>query len=106
VFVTPDGGQTVGRGEPADFFAETRAYEGFSDAINFSIVQWSTQRFPEPKDGSTLPLAASVPSGVKPGNTATLHFATAGADPGIYFIKLQAEAAGMSKSFDLALVVN
>ena len=51
-------------------------------------------------------LAQSFPSSVKPGETATLHFETAGADPGIYFIKVQAEASGMSKSFDLALVVN
>jgi len=106
VFVTPDGGQTVHRGEPADFFAETRSYEGFSDAINFSIVQWSTQRFPDPKDGSTLPLAASVPSGVKPGDSARLHFETVGADPGIYFIKVQADAGGITRAFDLALVLN
>jgi hypothetical protein len=106
VFVSPDGGQTVGRGEPADFFADTRAYESFSEAINFTIVQWSTQRFPDPKDGSTLPLAASVPSGVKPGSNATLHFETAGADPGIYFIKVQADAGGIVKTFDLALVLN
>jgi hypothetical protein len=106
VFVNPENGQTVNRGEPADFFAATRGYEGFSDSINFSIVQWSTQRFPDPKDPSTLPLGATVPSGVKPGDTAPLHFETAGADPGIYFIRIQADAGGTSKTFDLALVLN
>ena len=106
VFVNPEGGQTVNRGDPADFFASTRGYEGFADPINFSIVQWSTQRFPDPKDGGSLPLAASVPSGVKPGDTATLHFETAGAAPGIYFIRVQADAGGMSRTFDLALVLN
>jgi hypothetical protein len=106
VFVNPENGQTVNRGEPADFFASTRGYEGFSDPISFSIVQWSTQRFPDPKDSSTLPLAASLPSGVKPGETAMLHFETAGADPGIYFMRVQADGGGMSKTFDIALVLN
>ena len=106
VFVNPDGGQTVNRGQPADFFASTRGYEGFSDPINFSIVQWSTQRFPEAKDGSTLPLAASLPNGVKPGDTATLHFETDGADPGIYYIRVQADGGAVTKTFDLALVLN
>jgi hypothetical protein len=90
VLVTPDGGQTVNRGEPAEFFAATHSYEGFSAPINFSVVQWSTQRFPATKDGSSLPLAATLPSGVKPGDTATLHFETTGADPGIYYIKVEA----------------
>lgn len=106
VFVSPDGGQTVNRGDPAEFFADTRGYEGFADPINFSIVQWSTQRFPDPKDGSTLPLLATIPSGVKPGATATLHFETAGADPGIYYIRVQADGGGVTKTFDLALVLN
>ena len=106
VFVTPEAGQTVRSGEAAEFFADTRGYEGFSDPIAFSIVQWSTQRFPDPKDGGTLPLAATVPSGVKPGNTATLHFETAGADPGIYYITVRADAGSVSKTFDLALVLN
>jgi hypothetical protein len=106
VFVSPDGGQTVGRGQPAEFFASTRGYEGFTDQISFSVVQWSTQRFPEPKDGSSLPLAATLPGSVKPGETATLHFDTTGADPGIYYVRVQADAGGMSKSFDLALAIN
>jgi hypothetical protein len=106
VFVSPEGGQTVGRGQPAEFFASTRGYEGFSEPISFSVVQWSTQRFPDAKDGSSLPLPAMLPSSVRPGETATLHFETAGADPGIYFLRIQADAAGQSKSFDLALVVN
>jgi hypothetical protein len=106
VFISPDAGQTVGRGQPADFFASTRGYEGFTDQIGFSIVQWSTQRFPDAKDGSTLPFGVSVPQGVKPGETATLHFDTAGADPGIYYIRGQADSAGISKTFDFALVIN
>ena len=106
VFVNPEGGQTVGSGQPADFFASTHGYEGFADPITFSVVQWNSQRFPDPKDGSTLPLAANVPAGIKPGDTATLHFETAGADPGIYYIKVQADGGGMSRTIDLALVVN
>jgi hypothetical protein len=106
VFVNPEDGQTVGSGQPADFFATTHGYEGFSDAITFSVMQWSTQRFPEPKDGATLPLPASLPGRTMPGDTATLHFETAGADPGIYFIKIQADGGPISRTFDLALVVN
>jgi len=104
--VSPDGGQTVNRGDPADFFAQTFSEEGFSAPISFSVVQWSTQRFPDAKDGSTLPLATTFPSSVKPGDTAQLHFETAGADPGIYYIKVEADAGGISKTFDLALALN
>jgi len=106
VFVTPDGGQTVNRGDAAEFFAATHSYEGFSAPIDFKVIQWSTQRFPDAKDGATFPLSNSMPTGVKPGDTATLHFETAGADPGIYFIKVEADGGGISKTFDLALVVN
>jgi len=106
VFVNPEGGQTVNRGQAAEFFAETRGYEGFVDPITFSIVRWSTQRFPDPKDGDTLPLAATMPSGVKPDATATLHFDTAGADPGIYYITIQADGGGITRTLDLALALN
>jgi hypothetical protein len=106
VFVSPENGQTVTRGEPADFFAQTRGYEGFSDPISFKLVQWSTQRFPEPKDPSSLPLSATLPDSVSPGATAMLHFETAGADPGIYYIKVQADGGGITRTFDLALVLN
>jgi hypothetical protein len=70
------------------------------------VTQWSTQRFPDAKDGSTLPLAATLPGSVKPGETATLHFETAGVDPGIYFMRVQADGGNISRTFDLALVVN
>jgi hypothetical protein len=106
VFVTPDGGQTVNRGDAAEFFAATHAYEGFSAPIDFSVVQWSTQRFPQPHEAESLPLAATLPSGVKAGDTATLHFETAGVDPGIYYITVQASGGGITRTFDLALAVN
>jgi hypothetical protein len=105
-FVNPQDGQTVNSGEPADFFVSVRGYEGFSDPVSFSVVQWSTQRFPDPKDGSTLPLAFSAPASTAPGGTAALHFETSGADPGIYYIKVQATGADISRTFDLALAVN
>jgi hypothetical protein len=106
VFVSPDGGQTVGRDQPAEFFATTRAYEGFSEPIGFTVTQWSSQRFPEVKDASSLPLAATLPASTKAGETATLHFETAGADPGIYYLHVQADGGGQTKAFDLALVIN
>jgi hypothetical protein len=106
VFVSPDGGQTVNRGEPAEFFAQTRSEEGFSAPISFSIVQWSTQRDPATKDGGSLPLAATLPANIRPGDTATLHFETAGAEPGIYYIRVEADGGGITKTFDLALALN
>jgi hypothetical protein len=106
VFVNPENGQTVGRGQPAEFFVSTRGYEGFGEAITFNVAQWSTQRFPEPKDGSSLPLGLTLPGGVKPGDTATLHFETASADAGIYYLTVEAAGGGLSHSFDLALVLN
>jgi len=72
VFVNPADGQTVSSGQAADFFASTHGYEGFSDAISFSVVQWNTQRFPEPKDGSSLPLAASLPAETSTGGWITV----------------------------------
>ena len=106
VFASPEGGQTVARGVAAEFFASTRGYEGFNEPISFSVGQWSTQRFPDPKDGGSLPLPASMPQALKPGDTATLHFETAGADPGIYYITINAATASQTRSFDLALVIN
>ena len=66
----------------------------------------STQRFPEPKDGSTLVLGYSAPESVAPGETAVLHFETAGQDPGIYYVSVEATAGGMSRTFELALAVS
>ena len=106
VSVNPENGQTVSKGQPAEFFASTRGYEGFSEPITFSVQQWSTQRFPDPKDGASLPLALSVPAATKPGDAATLHLETAGAEPGIYYLTLQASAGGLDHSFELALVIN
>jgi hypothetical protein len=105
VFVNPEHGQTVGGGQAAEFFVSTRGYEGFGEPISFSIQQWSSQRFPDAKDGSTLPLGLSVAPNTKPGDTATLHFETAGADPGIYYMTVQAAGGGVSHAFELALVL-
>jgi len=106
VFVNPDGGQTVTAGQPAEFFANVRGYESFADGVGFSVTQWSTQRFPEPKDGGSLPLAFSAPAGVKPGETVGLRFETAGAERGIYYITVQAAGGGITQTIDLALVLN
>jgi hypothetical protein len=104
--VSPADGQTVARGTAAEFFISTRGYEGFSEPIQLSVAQWSSQRLPEPKDPSTLPLQVTLPSGVSPGETATVHVDTASADPGIYYVTLQASGGGISQSIDLALVLN
>jgi hypothetical protein len=105
-FLNPVDGQTVGRGQAAEFFLTTRGYEGFSEPIGLGLVQWSSQRFPQPRDPGSLPLQVSLPGQVSPGETATIHLETAGADPGIYYVTLQAAGGGISKSFDVALVVN
>jgi len=105
VFVSPENGQSVGLGQAAEFFVSTRGYEGFGDAIGFTVTQWSTQRFPDAKDGPSVPLGVSLPATTKPGDTATLHFETAGVEPGIYYVTVQASAGGSTKTFDVALAV-
>ncbi len=106
LFPNPRDGQTVGQGQPADFFISVRGYEGFADPVSFTLDHWSTQRFPLPQDPGSLPLQVTVPSSVVPGLVAQVHVETAGAEPGIYFLDLVATGGGMSKTIELALVVN
>ena len=40
------------------------------------------------------------------GDRMRLHFETAGADPGIYYVRVEADGGGMNRGFDLALVIN
>jgi hypothetical protein len=104
--VSPADGQTIPRGGAADFFVSTRGYEGFNEPIALSVSQWSSQRFPDPKDPSSLPLKVSLPGTVNPGDTATAHIESAGADPGIYYLTVQAAGGGITRTVDLALVLN
>src|SRR5438105_6847282 len=106
LFVNPKDGQTVGSGQPADFFISVRGYEGFSEPVTFTLDHWSTQRFPEAQDPSTLPLGVKLPTSVMPGLLATVHVDTSGADQGIYFLDLMATGGGISKPVELALVVD
>jgi hypothetical protein len=106
LFTNPQNGQTVSLGQPADFFISVRGYEDFSESVSFVIDHWSTQRFPQAQDPSTLPLAVSVPTSVTPGGIAMVHIETAGADPGIYFLDLMANGGGISKTAELALVID
>jgi hypothetical protein len=106
LFASPEQGQTVSRGETADFYISVRGYEGFSDPVNFSVTTWNTQRVPDPQDPSALPLQVSLPSTTPIGQTAVVHVGTAGAEPGIYFLTIQADGGGVSKSTQLALVVD
>jgi hypothetical protein len=106
LFPSPRDGQTVSQGQPAEFFVNVRGYEGFAEPVSFSIDHWSTQRFPEAQDPSSLPLGLAMPGWVSPGQTATIHLETAGADPGIYFIDVKATSAGITRTVQLALVVN
>jgi len=105
LFASP-ADQTVGSGQGADFYISVRGYEGFAEPVSFSVVQWSTQRFPEAQDPGALPLQVGLPQGVMPGLTASIHVETAGAEPGIYYLTLKADGGGQSKTVDLALVVN
>ena len=83
-----------------------RGYEGFSDPVTFVLDHWSTQRFPEPQDPGSLPLGLSLPSNAPPGQVATVHIETTGADPGIYYLDLVATGGGISKTIELPLVVD
>jgi hypothetical protein len=106
LFPNPRNGQTVSQGQAAEFFITVRGYEGFADPVSFSLVQWSTQRFPEAQDPGSLPLQVRLPGQTPPGQTATVHIETAGADTGIYYLTLRADGGGQSKSVELALVVD
>jgi hypothetical protein len=106
LFVTPSSGQTVNAGEPADFFVSVRGYEGFSDPVSFVLDHWSTQRFPEPHDSASLPLGLSLPTNVPPGQVASVHIETAGAEPGIYYLDLVANGGGITRTIELPLVVD
>jgi hypothetical protein len=106
LFTNPRDGQTVNQGDPADFFISVRGYEGFSDPVNFVLDHWSTQRVPDAQDASTLPLGLSMPSTVMPGQVATIHVDTTGAEPGIYYLDFVATGGGVSKVVELPLVVD
>jgi hypothetical protein len=106
LFASPSDGQTVTAGQPAEFFINVRGYEGFVDPVSWSLVQWSSQRVPETQDPSTLPLSVRLPDPTTPGLTGTVHIETVGAEPGIYYLTVQATGGGQSKSVELALVVN
>ena len=97
--------QTVRAGDPAEVVLNSFGREDFNDPIDLRISEWSTQRFPDPKPGSTLPLAASFPGTINPGDKVTVHFETAGADGGIYFITIEGSGGGMTKAVDIALVL-
>ena len=76
------------------------------DPIAFSVVQWSTQRFPDPKDGSSLPLAVHCP---RPSSQATPPRSTSKPRAPIrasITSRVEAAGGGISKTFDLALVLN
>jgi len=106
LFPSPIDGQTVGQGEPAEFFVSVRGYEGFGDPVTFNVTQWSSQRVPAAQDPSTLPLQVRLPGPTQPGTTATVRVETAGAEPGIYYLTLQGDGGGQSNNVELALVVN
>ena len=47
--LTPAGGQTVRRGDAAEFTLKTRGLAGFDEPLALRVVEWSTQRFPTPE---------------------------------------------------------
>jgi hypothetical protein len=106
--LNPADGQTVGLGQGADYFITTRSQEGFTTPIQFSIASWSSQRFPDPKDGGSLPLGVSFVPGdtVSPGQVEQIHFDTSSApEGGIYYITVQMAAGDNVKTVELALVI-
>jgi hypothetical protein len=107
VVVNPAGGLTIRQGEAADFSINTQALNGFKGPITLRIAEWSTQRFPTHRPGDTLPLSVTLPESVAPGRPATLHIETSLADDvGIYYLELEAAGGGLSKTVEIALVVD
>lgn len=107
LFPSPKDGQTVAQGQAAEFFISVRGYEGFAEPVNFALDHWSSQRVPTAQDPGSLPLRVSTPSYVMPGQSAAvIHVETAGAEPGIYYLDLVATGGDITKSVELALVIN
>src|SRR5262249_48955193 len=105
--VNPADGQTIHQGEAADYTITTQGLNGFRSPIGLRIVQWSTQRFPQPKPGDTFPLAVTLPASGPPGRSATLHIETNDqSDIGIYFMTIEASGGDVTKTIDVALVVD
>jgi hypothetical protein len=107
IALNPADGQTIHQGEAADYTVSTQALNGFKGPIQLAITQWSTQRFPDPKPADTLPLNVSLPASATPGRPVTVHIQTSlDDDVGIYFLTLEASAGGITKTIDIALVVD
>jgi hypothetical protein len=106
LFPSPRDGQTVGSGQAAEFYVRVVGHEGYAESVSFSLDRWSTQRFPQPQDPSTLPLQVRMPTPTMPGQAATIRLETAGAERGIYYIDITASGGGQSSSFQLALVID
>jgi hypothetical protein len=105
--VNPSDGQTIHLGEAADYTINTQALNGFRGPINLRVVEWSTQRFPDPKPADSLPLGVTLPDSITPGRPAVLHIETStDNDVGIYFIRLEASGGGITRTVDVALVVD
>ena len=60
LFPNPANGQTVGRGQAAEYFIDVRVTRAFGP-VSIRLTQWSTQRFPNPRDPGTLPSACRSP---------------------------------------------
>ena len=70
------------------------------------ITPRQLSRVPQSQDPSRLPLSVTLTSPVQPGQVAPVHVETAGAEPGIYFLNIQATGGGVTKTAQLALVVD
>jgi hypothetical protein len=105
--VNPPDGQTIQLGQAADYTINTQALNGFTAPITLRITQWSTQQFPDPQPGDTLPLSVSLPSSVQPGRPAVLHIqSTITSNFGIYYLTLEASGGGVTRSVEIALVID
>jgi hypothetical protein len=104
--VAPAGGQTVHRGEVAEFTLRARGQGGFAAPLALRVREWSTQRFPTPRSGATLPLQLTLPERLPIGQPVTVHLGTTGVGTGIYYVVLEASGDGKTQSIELALVVD
>jgi hypothetical protein len=104
--VAPAGGQTVRRGEVAEFTLQARGQGGFSAPLALRVREWSTQRFPTRQPGATLPLQVMVPDRLALGQPMPMRLGTSGVDPGIYYVVLEASGDGQRRTVELALVVD
>jgi hypothetical protein len=97
-------GQSVRVGQRAEFLLTAPA-AGVTQPVTLAVQDWHTDRDAQTRDARSLPLRVSGPSTVQPGETATIHVETAGAEPGTYYVTVAATSGSTTQTAPLILTL-